>query len=63
MKEETLAIIERVKGRIKIQRVNESMICVNFTRKSGSSWLFFETFGIIHVDLVKICDAYYEPTI
>lgn len=39
------------------------MICVDFSRKGGSSWLFYEKFNFIHKDLAELSDAKYEPTL
>lgn len=39
--------IEKVTGKIEIQKVDETMICVDFSRKAGSSWLFYEKFNFI----------------
>jgi hypothetical protein len=36
------------------------MICVDFTRKAGSSWLFYEKFNFILSHLDDLNDAYYE---
>jgi serine/threonine protein kinase len=53
---------ERVTAKIEIQKVNETMICVDFSRKAGSSWLFYEKFNFIQKDLAELSDAKYEPT-
>lgn len=45
--EETLQFVEKVIGKIEIQKVDETMICVDFSRKAGSSWLFYEKFNFI----------------
>jgi HKD family nuclease len=60
--EETLQAVEKVLGKIEIQKVNETMICVDFSRKAGSSWLFYEKFNFIQKDLAELSDAKYEPT-
>jgi hypothetical protein len=53
------APVETVQGKIEIQKVNETTVCVDFTRKAGSSWLFYEKFNFIHVDLAELSDAQY----
>ena len=53
---------ERVVGRIEVQKVDETMICVDFTRKAGSSWLFYDVFNSMVDDLAEISDAHYPPT-
>ena len=60
--EEPLQAVESVLGKIEIQKVNETMICVDFSRKAGSSWLFYEKFNFIQKDLAELSDAKYEPT-
>lgn len=39
--------VESVRGKIEIQKVDETMICIDFSRKAGSSWLFYEKFNFI----------------
>ena len=56
-------IVERVMGKIEIQKINDLMICVDFSRKAGSSWLFYEKFNFIHKDLAELSDAKYEPVV
>jgi len=36
------------------------MICVDFSRKAGSSWLFYEKFNYIQKALADVNDAKYE---
>ena len=52
--------VEKVIGKIEIQKVDETMICVDFSRKAGSSWLFYEKFKFIQYDLAKLVDANFE---
>lgn len=40
-------IVEKAWGRIKILKVNASTICIDFSRRKGSSWLFYEKFNLI----------------
>jgi hypothetical protein len=54
-------LVEKAMGKIEIQKINETMICVDFTRKGGSSWLFYEKFNFIHKDLAELSDTQYEP--
>jgi len=52
--------IEVVTGKIEIQKVDETMICVDFSRKAGSAWLFYEKFNYIHKALADLSDAKYD---
>ena len=52
--------VEKVIGKIEIQKVDETMICVDFSRKAGSSWLFYEKFKFIQKDLAELGDAKFE---
>jgi len=36
------------------------MICVDFSRKAGSSWLFYEKFLYIQKALANLSDAKYD---
>jgi hypothetical protein len=47
---------------IEIKNVDDSIICIDFTRKRGSSWLFYEQFNYIRDALSELKDATYEPT-
>lgn len=40
--EATPAIAEKCQGKIEIQKVNDAVVCVDFSRKAGSSRLFYE---------------------
>lgn len=55
--------VEKLLGKIEIQKVDERMLCVDFSRKAGSAWLFYEKFNFIQKDLADLSDAYYEPTL
>lgn len=53
---------EKVNGKIEIQKVDETMVCIDFSRKGGSAWLFYEKFNFIKKDLAELSDAKFEPT-
>jgi len=52
--------VEKVIGKIEIQKVDETIICVDFSRKAGSSWLFYDNFKFIKKDLAELGDAKFE---
>lgn len=52
---------ERAVGRIEVQQVDETVVCVDFTKKVGSSWLFYDLFNSVVDDLAEISDAHFEP--
>lgn len=39
--------VEKCQGKIEIQKVDETVVCVDFSRKGGSAWLFYEKFNFI----------------
>jgi len=53
---------EKVSGKIEIQKVDETMVCIDFSCKGGSAWLFYEKFNFIKKDLAELSDAKFEPT-
>jgi hypothetical protein len=52
--------VEKVIGKIEIQKVDETIICVDFSRKAGSSLLFYDNFKFIKKDLAELGDAKFE---
>lgn len=54
--------VERVQMSIEIKKVDDSTFCVDFTRKKGSSWLFFEQYNCISDYLSEYNDTTYNPT-
>lgn len=53
--------VEKVLMQVEIQKVDDSKICVDFKRKAGSSWLFFEQFNYIRDAMYELNDATFEP--
>jgi hypothetical protein len=60
--EATPAIAEKCQGKIEIQKVNDAVLCVDFSRKAGSAWLFYEKFNFIQKDLAELNDVNIEST-
>jgi hypothetical protein len=54
-------VCEKFLGVVEIQKVDDEMFCVDFTRKTGSAWLFYQKYNFMQADLAGLSDAYYEP--
>lgn len=53
-------LVERTNVRVEILKVNETMVCIDFARKTGSSLLFYENFSFFGRVLTDLFDATYE---
>jgi hypothetical protein len=48
---------EGCRMQVKLQKVDEERVCIDFIRVAGSSWYFFEQFKLIKEQLKEIDDA------
>lgn len=48
---------EGIRVQVKILKVDDSRVCVDFTRVAGSAWYFYDQFKLLKENLKDLSDA------